>query len=118
MAFYTNFATEFFHTVSARRSDLKGTLRRDQKVIFVKSPVSSPIVMPYIKSRKTAAVQLHSFDCAPSFPISSPAAVPGEVVPSTKAQNEPSERQAILHQSTKLPTTFNTLTVFGDALQK
>ena len=26
---------------------LKGTLRRDQKVIFVKSPISSPIVMPW-----------------------------------------------------------------------
>ena len=46
MAFYTNFATEFFHTVFTRRSVLKGTLRRDQKVIFVKSPISSPIVMP------------------------------------------------------------------------
>ena len=46
MAFYTNFATDFFHTVFARRSVLKGTLRRDQKVIFVKSPISSPIVMP------------------------------------------------------------------------
>ena len=43
---YTNFATEFFHTVFTRRSVLKGTLRRDQKVIFVKSPISSPIVMP------------------------------------------------------------------------
>ena len=44
MAFYTNFATEFFHTVFTRRSVLKGTVRRDQKVIFVKSPISSPIV--------------------------------------------------------------------------
>ena len=42
MAFYTNFATEFFHTVFTRRSVLKGTLRRNQKVIFVKSPISSP----------------------------------------------------------------------------
>ena len=33
--------TEFFHTVFTRRSVLKGTLRRDQKVIFVKSPISS-----------------------------------------------------------------------------
>ena len=41
MAFYTNLATEFFHTVFTRRSALKGTLRRDQKVIFVKSPISS-----------------------------------------------------------------------------
>ena len=47
MAFYTNFATEFFHTVFTRRFVLKGTLRRDQKVIFVKSPISSPIVMPW-----------------------------------------------------------------------
>ena len=46
MAFYTNFETEFFHTVFTRRSVLKGTLRRDHKVIFVKSPISSPIVMP------------------------------------------------------------------------
>ena len=47
MAFYTNFATDFFHTVFARRSVLKGTFfKRDQKVIFVKSPISSPIVMP------------------------------------------------------------------------
>ena len=46
MAFYTNFATENFHTVFTRISVLKGTLRRDQKVIFVKSPISSPIVMP------------------------------------------------------------------------
>ena len=46
MAFYTNFATEFFHMVFTRRSVLKGTLRRVQKVIFVKSPISSPIVMP------------------------------------------------------------------------
>ena len=45
MAFYTNFATEFFHTVFTRRSVLKGTLRRNQKVIFVKSPISSPMVM-------------------------------------------------------------------------
>ena len=44
---YTNFATEFLHTVFTRRSVLKGTLRRDQKLIFVKSPISSPIVMPY-----------------------------------------------------------------------
>ena len=41
---YTNFVTEFFHTVFTRRSALKGILRRDQKVIFVKSPISSPIV--------------------------------------------------------------------------
>ena len=46
MAFYTNFATEFFHRVFTRRFILKGTLRRDQKVIFVTSPISSPIVMP------------------------------------------------------------------------
>ena len=46
MAFYTKFATKFFHTVFTRRSVLKGTVRRDQKVIFVKSPISSPIVMP------------------------------------------------------------------------
>ena len=47
MAFYTNFVTEFFHrhTVFTRRFILKGTLRRDQKVIFVKSPISSPVVM-------------------------------------------------------------------------
>ena len=38
-----------FHTVFTRRSVLKGTLRRDQKVIFVKSPISSPIVMPYCR---------------------------------------------------------------------
>ena len=43
---YTNFTTEFFHTVFTKRSVLKWTLRRDQKVIFVKSPKSSPIVMP------------------------------------------------------------------------
>ena len=41
MAFYTNFETEFFHTVFTRRFVLKETLRRDQKVIFVKSPISS-----------------------------------------------------------------------------
>ena len=37
-----------FHTVFTRRSVLKGTLRRDQEVImiFVKSPISSHIVMP------------------------------------------------------------------------
>ena len=35
-----------FHTVFTRIFLLKGTLRRDQKVIFVKSPISSPIVMP------------------------------------------------------------------------
>ena len=46
MAFYTNFATEVFHMAFARRSVLKGTKRKDQKVIFVKSPISSPIVMP------------------------------------------------------------------------
>ena len=46
MAFYTYFATEFFHTVFIRRSVLPGTLRRDQKVIFDKSPISIPIVMP------------------------------------------------------------------------
>ena len=49
MAFYTNFAAEFFHTVFTRRSVLKGTLGRDQKVIFVKSRISIPkvhIVMP------------------------------------------------------------------------
>ena len=45
MAFYTNFASEFFHTVFTRRFVLKGTLRRDQKVIFVKSPNSSPVVV-------------------------------------------------------------------------
>ena len=45
MAFYTNFATEFFYTVFTKRSILKGTLRRDKKVIFVTSPNSSPIVM-------------------------------------------------------------------------
>ena len=40
---YTNFATKCFHTVFTRRSVWKGTLRRDQKAIFVKSPISSPI---------------------------------------------------------------------------
>ena len=32
-------------TAFRKISVLKGTLRRDQKVIFVKSPISSPIVM-------------------------------------------------------------------------
>ena len=45
-AFYTNFATEFFHTVFTKRAVLKGTLRRDQKLTFLKSPISSPVVMP------------------------------------------------------------------------
>ena len=36
MSFYTNFGTEFFHTVFTRRFVLKGTLRRDQKVISSK----------------------------------------------------------------------------------
>ena len=44
IAIYTNFANEFFHTVFIRKSVLKGTLRRDQKVIFDKSPISSPII--------------------------------------------------------------------------
>ena len=43
-AFYTNFATEFFHTVFTRRSVCEWTSRRDQKVIFVKSPTSCPLV--------------------------------------------------------------------------
>ena len=55
MAFYTNFATEFLHTVFTRRSVLIGTLRRDQKVIFVKSPISShsdAISIPWCKKSK------------------------------------------------------------------
>ena len=60
MAFYTNFATEFFPTVFTRRSVLKGTLRRDQKVIFIKSPISSPIlVMPYLSVWWHSKVDLH-----------------------------------------------------------
>ena len=54
MAFYTNFATENFHTVYTRISVLKGTLRRDQEVIFVQSPISSPIVMPSVVKLKVA----------------------------------------------------------------
>ena len=36
MAFLTNFATNFFHTVFTRRTVSDWTLRRDQKVVFVK----------------------------------------------------------------------------------
>ena len=42
MAFYINFATEVFHTVFTRKSVLKGTLRRDQKVIFIKKSNFQP----------------------------------------------------------------------------
>ena len=56
MAFFTNFATEFFHTVFARRSVLKGTLRRDQKVIFVKSPISSPSYSDALKVPETLLI--------------------------------------------------------------
>ena len=54
MAFYTNFATEFFHTVLTRRSVLKGILRRDQKVIFVKIQFLALISQRVCKTRECA----------------------------------------------------------------
>ena len=59
MAFYTNFATEFFHTVFTRRSVSKGTLRRDQKVMFLKSPISSPIY----RDALNLCIKVPAFNC-------------------------------------------------------
>ena len=60
MAFYTNFAAEFFSHGFHENigSVLKETIRRDQKVIFVKSPISGHSTSDALKKTPAASLSL------------------------------------------------------------
>ena len=118
MAFYTNFATDFFHTVFARRSVLKGTLRRDQKVIFVKSPISSPIVMQWeelawVRHSRTGE-EPNKFKCLEAKCREKPWKKPWKVRARTYGNKSPSRSEALRFiDSAKSPSTCRARTFQG-----